>query len=159
MGITDLSCPNNALIFDEVRKQFVKSTPEEIVRQSLLQKMIHQLGYPKELIAVEKELKELPFGRESPVARRRIDIVCFAKGDSSLFPLIVIECKRGAVDTTKALNQVIGYNYFIKAPFVAVANERSVFLSFFDPIEQKPLFFEGLPSYHELIFRVSHDNS
>lgn len=76
------------LIYDEVRGSFVKATPEEIVRQSLLHQMIDDLGFPRNYLAVEKKLSELPHlqfdGGDIP--RRRFDIICFAKSATSFFP-------------------------------------------------------------------------
>src|SRR5690242_14822270 len=87
--------------FDEVRRAWVAATPEEGVRQRVLKKMIHALGFPKELIAVEKELKELPHLAGRSVPERRIDVLCYGKEihpEHSLYPLLLIECKREAID-------------------------------------------------------------
>ena len=47
------------LIYDEIRRAWVKATPEELVRQQWIHRMIHDLGYPKEWIVVEKAIGEL----------------------------------------------------------------------------------------------------
>src|SRR5436853_621908 len=110
MATMGLSSQNK--IFDPVRKLWVVATPEERVRQTLIVHMISSLGYPKELIAVEAYLKE---------CERRIDILCYGRGKTALFPLLIVECKQKKLDK-EALEQVLGYNYHAGAHFIAVAN-------------------------------------
>ncbi len=73
--------------------------------------MIEDLGFPKGLISVEKKL-----------GSRRYDLVCFTK---EMTPLLLVECKAGLLKNSAA-RQVFGYNYRIKAPFVALANEKEI---------------------------------
>src|SRR5690349_17670706 len=108
----------SGLIFDEIRKKWIKATPEEKVRQKWLHHFVHSLGFPKELIAVEKDLKDLPQLVAKEVPDRRVDILCYGRRvDSSFFPLLLVECKEKG--GTFAKEQVIGYNAFVQAPFVA----------------------------------------
>jgi hypothetical protein len=152
MATTGLSSPNRQLVYDEIRKRWVKATPEEIVRQTWICRMVHHLGFPRELIAVEKSLGSLPLRKQVKVPSRRVDLVAFAKGKTgrALFPLILIECKVEGLDR-KAIAQVIGYNYFIQSPFVAVVNATDVLLGRIDPKRQEYVFEHTLPSYHELL--------
>lgn len=146
-----LSSLNNRQIFDEIRKIWVKATPEEIVRQSVLRKMIGELGYPRELIAVEKEIEELSQERSSPCPQRRIDILCFTKtSEGGLQPLIVIECKDEHLNQ-KAVDQVIGYNYFIKAPYLSVVTPYEEVIGHWDKLLQQYRFQRGFPGYLELL--------
>jgi len=128
-------------VLDLVRGFFVAATPEEIVRQSLLLQMIRSLGYPKELLAVEKQLSELPHLKGvQGLPNRRADIVCFSRG---IYPLLLIECKEGEVGK-EAVDQVLGYNEFVKAPFVAIAGKRGCALIY-------PESKSFLPHYRELL--------
>jgi len=141
-------------IFDEVREIWVVADPEEIVRQNLLQRMMYQLGYPKSLLSVEKEIDDLPHVQEQNLkpTQRRADIICFAKDIHPLFqlyPLLMIECK--AEDFNEAVvQQVMGYNHNVKAPFVAIANASQIKTFWWDQTHQKQGSFEGLPSFQEL---------
>ncbi len=139
-------------IYDEVRKSFVKATPEEIVRQSLLHLMIDELGFPYNYLAVEKKLSELPHlqldGCGIPL--RRFDIVCFARGSTSFFPLLMVECKAEAINQ-KAINQVIGYNHYVKASFVALAGRNEIQLGWFDKSIKRYTFTSQLPPYQKLL--------
>jgi len=104
-----------------IRKIQVKATPEEHVRQKFLQQMIGEWGYPPSLIMVEKALSELPLQNDTSkkIPQRRMDIVAYTKTGESLRPLLLIECKEKD-NSKKALRQLLGYNYFIQAPFVAL---------------------------------------
>ena len=62
--------------------------PEEIVRQLYLHRLIHQYGYAKDRIAIEKKVY---FG--SSVHDKAADIVIFEKGTDNT-PYIIVECKK-----------------------------------------------------------------
>ncbi len=129
-------------IYDEVRGLWVSATPEEVVRQTWLKRMIGELGYPKALFAIEKELKTLPHLQESNerVPDRRADIIFFSP---QLLPLLLVECKAQKISSA-ALAQVRGYNSFVRAFYVALVNETEVL--FYD--QEKELRF--MPSYEQL---------
>ncbi len=136
-------------LFDETRRSWVKAAPEERVRQMWLHHLIHSLHFPKELIVVEKSLRELPSINAHCAPDRRIDILCYAKGDP-LSPLLLMECKRGKVDRS-AIDQVVGYNAFVRAPFIAVAGKEEISFGYWDGKEKKYIFGGMLPSYEELV--------
>lgn len=135
-------------MYDPFRKSVVVATPEEKVRQLLLQNMTAKWGFPKELLSVELELSQLPHLKGAAgLPKRRVDIVCFAKNIHSkfpLYPLLLIECKKGNEDANE---QVLGYNHFVQAPYVAVARENGVEL-----IHPQTLPF--LPTYSQLLQQV-----
>ena len=141
------------LLYDPVRRLWVKKTPEEVVRQTLLQAMIKALEFPLALIGVEVELKQLPHLAtiKRGLPNRRADIICFAKETHthlSLSPLLLVECKEEPI-TQAAIEQAIGYNGFVEAPFIALADAKGVALLLPDGTLQR-----GLPSYPELLKAV-----
>ena|SRR5579872_4713276 len=153
MGIMGLSCLNNQKIFDEFRSIWVAATPEELIRQTLLKMLSEKLGFPKELIAVEKELSQLPHLAESDVPPRRLDILCYGKNihpNHSLYPLLLIECKRGNLDGS-AQEQLLGYNYYVQASFVAIAAKNGILFAY--PSEKGGVsqFLSFIPSYQQLL--------
>lgn len=148
-----LSTQSKDQIYDLIRNKWVLKTPEELVRQALLKKMIGELFYPKELIAVEKGLSEISFEPSAPP--RRIDVVCFAKNihpSRSLYPLLLIECKESKKDALKALEQVKGYNLAVKAYFIAVAYPEGELFGFLEQGHFKLLDY--LPPYSQLIASI-----
>ena len=142
-------------LFDEIRQKWVAATPEEIVRQSLVRKMIHELGYPKNLFAIEKELSELPHlkARSAEVPQRRADLLVYTTGsstDAPLVPLLLIECKESGLNQA-AREQVIGYNHYVQAPFVGIASQDGIEIGHFDSCSNSYRFFSTLPSYLQLV--------
>lgn len=99
-------------IFDEIRRQWVRLTPEEWVRQNILQYLLQVKKYPASLIAVEKEiaLGEL---------RKRFDILVYRDAK----PWMIIECKEMNVPLSEAtIRQVLNYNITIRAAYIVVTN-------------------------------------
>jgi hypothetical protein len=99
-------------IFDEIRKQWVRLTPEEWVRQNILQYLLQVKKYPASLIAIEKEiaLGEL---------RKRFDILVYRDAK----PWMIIECKEMNVPLSEAtIRQILNYNITIQADYIVVTN-------------------------------------
>ncbi len=130
MGITvSLNQNSNDTLLCLIRREEVQNTAEERVRQALLRKMLEEWGYPPSLILVEKSLSQLPcLTGQGRIPKRRIDIISYAKDQSgALFPLLVVECKEEReillCDNAPAqavVRQLLGYNYYIGAPFIGV---------------------------------------
>jgi hypothetical protein len=149
--------PNKDRIYDEVRNLWVVATPEEIVRQTLLKKMIYELSYPRGLISVEKALSEIPCFTSMTVPLRRVDVVCFAAKihpQYPLYPLLLIECKENKKEAEAAWQQVQGYNSFLRACFLAVAYPEGELFGFLEV--GKLHFLPYLPSYLQLMQAIGH---
>jgi hypothetical protein len=126
-------------VYDSVRGRFVSLGPEEKIRQQVIQKMIGELGYPKGLIAIEKDLT---------ASSRRFDILCYAKRAQGLVPLLLIECKAERIDE-EAEAQAFGYNQSIRAPFVALASKEGIKTQWIEKGEIRSIPF--LPRFEELL--------
>jgi hypothetical protein len=99
-------------IFDDLRKQWTRLTPEEWVRQNMLQYLVQEKKYPASLIAIEKEimLGEL---------RKRFDILVYKEAS----PWMVIECKE--MDTPlneSVLRQALNYNIGLQTRYLVITN-------------------------------------
>ena len=104
-------------IFDEVRKQWLRLTPEEWVRQNFLQYLIQIKKYPTAVIAIEKEIKlgEL---------KKRCDIVVY-KND---IPWMIIECKEMNVELNQTtIEQILRYNIVMKVNYLVITNGTSIY--------------------------------
>jgi hypothetical protein len=136
-------------VYDSFRKIYVAATPEEVVRQKLLRVLTEDLGYPKEMIVIEKRLSELPHlqQRKKAVPDRRLDILCYTKKGETLFPLILIECKAEKLHE-KMFSQVEGYNSYIGASFVALVGAVGAI------VKWKNGFIGAIPSYEQATQRV-----
>lgn len=101
------------LIFDELRRLWVRLTPEEWVRQNFLQYLVQTMQYPASLIAVERELKlgEL---------RKRFDVLVYNRQHK---PWLMVECKAMEVELDESvLQQVLRYNIAVPVPFLVITN-------------------------------------
>ena len=137
-----------------LRKTWVAATKEELVRQKILYNLIHLLDFLPSCIAVEKELSKMPHlaleNQHLPL--RRADILCYGKDihpEHSLYPLLLIECKAVKLNS-KVINQACGYNHFLRAYFVCVANATEAKTGWYDPLQKGYVFIAGLPKYQEL---------
>ncbi|MFT3844621.1 MAG: type I restriction enzyme HsdR N-terminal domain-containing protein [Lacibacter sp.] len=101
------------VVFDELRKRWVRLTPEEWVRQNFVQYLVQVKKYAPALIGIEKEISlgEL---------KKRFDVLVF---NSDHQPLIMIECKAMDVELTeKVLNQVLRYHVSVPAGYLVITN-------------------------------------
>jgi virulence-associated protein VagC len=103
------------LVFDPVRRKWLLLTPEEWVRQHVLNHLVHDLGCPPSLVAVEHALtfNGMP---------RRADILVHGPGAA---PLLLVECKAPHVKVDRAVfEQVSRYNKVFRVPYLLVTNGR-----------------------------------
>lgn len=130
---------NKVSIFDEIRKKFIILTPEEWVRQHVVQFLLEEKKYPKSLINVEKVLKVNGL-------RKRYDVVVF-NPDGSIF--ILIECKAPEVKIAQAtFDQIARYNMTMKSEFLMVTNGLNHYFCQMDYENEKYAFLENLPNYN-----------
>jgi hypothetical protein len=101
--------------------------PEEAVRQNMIAFLV-SLGFPRSHIIQEKALSELPhLQKVEGLPLRRVDILAYGLINNELKPLVLIECK--ALSTKiEALHQILGYNHFVEAPFIALASKSGYLL-------------------------------
>ena len=128
-------------IFDEIRKRYVRLTPEEWVRQHFLQFMILQLGFPATLISVEAALKYNNM-------LKRFDILAY---NSDGVPCLVVECKAPTVEITQAVfDQVAMYNMTLAVDYLAVTNGLAHFACKIDHPNKKYAFLKEIPTYEQV---------
>lgn len=131
---------NKVSIFDEIRKKFIILTPEEWVRQHVVQFLMIEKKYPKSLINVEKVLTVNGL-------RKRYDVVVFDR-DGSIH--ILVECKAPEVKISQAtFDQIARYNMTMQARFLNVTNGLSHFFCQMDFENEKYQFLRDLPNYNE----------
>ena len=125
-------------IYDFLRKKYVVATPEEEVRQQLLDYLVNELSYPKGLISVESGLlynKQL----------KRTDIVVF---NNSGAPYMLIECKRNEVQLKKeAVYQLATYNRQLNAQLLVITNGKELICLQVDSVKNKLVPLKEIPPY------------
>ena len=132
---------NKVAIFDQIRKKFIILTPEEWVRQHVIQFLLVEKKYPLSLINVEKVLKVNDL-------RKRYDVVVF-NTDGSIF--ILIECKAPEIKISQStFDQIARYNMTMKAQFLMLTNGLNHYFCKMDFENEKYLFLTDLPLYQVL---------
>jgi hypothetical protein len=125
-------------IFDPIRKKMVRLTPEEWVRQNLIQFLNVDKKYPISLMAVEKGLTVNNLSK-------RFDILCYCN-DSK--PLLLIECKAPNVKINQSsFDQISIYNLKFKVPFLLVSNGIEHYCCKMDYQNNSYTFLKDIPSY------------
>ena len=133
------------VIRDEVRRKYVRLTPEEWVRQHLVRTLVEALGYPRGLLAVEKRV-------DAVGGPRRADLVAYGRGaDGAHRPLLIAECKAPAVKLTQAVfDQVSRYNTVTLAPHLVVTNGREHYCWTVDLGARTFRFLDAIPRFEAL---------
>ncbi|WP_396169122.1 type I restriction enzyme HsdR N-terminal domain-containing protein [Flavobacterium sp.] len=133
---------NKIAIFDEIRKKFILLTPEEWVRQHVVQFLLQEKNYPKSYINVEKIIKI-----NSLI--KRYDIVVY-QPNGDLF--LLIECKAPEVKITQeTFNQIARYNLVLNAKYLMVSNGLNHYFCQMDFENEKYVFLEELPNFENRI--------
>lgn len=132
------SSENTLYIFDIIRKKYVVLTPEEWVRQHVIHYLINIKGYPKSLIAVEKQLI-------INTLKKRFDILVFnTKG----LPDLIIECKSPSINISQdTFDQIARYNLKLNATLLMVTNGLVHYYCELDPLNKQYIFLKDLPDY------------
>lgn len=132
---------NKVAIFDEIRKKFVILTPEEWVRQHVVQFLLQEKNYPKSHINVEKLLKINDL-------KKRYDIVVF-NPDGSIF--ILVECKAPEIKISQdTFDQIARYNMTLNAQYLMVTNGHNHYFCQMDYEQELYQFLQELPNYQLL---------
>ena len=125
-------------IFDELRKLWVRLTPEEWVRQNFVQYLVQVKKYPPSYIALERKIKLGDLNK-------RFDLLVFNKAAK---PWMMIECKAMDKPLDKTvLWQALHYNLAIPVKYLVVTNGQQC-----HAYKKAILDFEEmnvLPSYDE----------
>ncbi len=129
---------NKVSIFDEIRKKFILLTPEEWVRQHVVQFLLQDKKYPKSYINVEKLIKI------NDLSKRYDGVVFQPNGDIFL----LIECKASEVPISQqTFDQIARYNLVLKAKYLMVTNGLNHYFCQMDFENEKYVFLKELPEY------------
>ena len=124
-------------LFDPIRKKWIISTPEELVRQKVLSHLLYDLKIPGSIISVEKEIK-------FNTLKKRYDVVVY----NGTQAFILIECKAAHISLSEDFfYQALQYNSILKAPYFMLTNSIQAFLAKIDPITGQINSIPTLPTY------------
>ncbi len=137
---------NRYLILDELRKKYIVLTPEEWVRQHIIQYLINFKNYPKGLISLEKGLRLNDL-------LKRTDVLVF---DSNTEPLLLIECKAPEVKISQdVFDQAARYNSVYKVKYILITNGLEHFCAEIEHSSSSYKFLNDIPSFN--LITSKHD--
>jgi len=129
-------------IFDRLRKQWVRLTPEEFVRQQFVSFLIEHKGYPSGRMANEIEIV---LGN----VKKRCDTVLY---DNYLHPLMIIEYKAPSLAISqKTFDQIARYNLALQVPWLIVSNGIRHFCCRLDKEKKEYAFINEIPEHGRIM--------
>lgn len=128
-------------IFDKCRKKFVALTPEEWVRQNMVEFLTNEKQFPISLIANEIAV-------EINSMKKRCDTVIF---NSELRLIAIVEYKAPQIAINqKVFDQIATYNLKLNVPLLIVSNGLTHVCCQIDYTNRRYNFFKEIPTYNEL---------
>jgi hypothetical protein len=125
-------------VFDQVRKKYVKLTPEEWVRQNFIYYLNSYKGYPLGLMQLEKIINYNGMSK-------RADIVLNSSEGAAK---IIVECKAPNIAISQsAFDQISRYNYNIHVDYLIVTNGIKHFCCKVNYEENNYSFVKEIPNY------------
>ncbi|MGE9616824.1 MAG: type I restriction enzyme HsdR N-terminal domain-containing protein [Solitalea-like symbiont of Acarus siro] len=128
-------------LWDSIRSKYVKYTQEEWVRQNFIMFLVHNMGYIKNLISLEKT-----FSNNNKLMR--YDVLIYKNN----VPKLLIECKNPSIDLdNRLIQQITTYNYKLKVPFIIITNGiKFICLKICYHNTASYSFLDQIPLYSEL---------
>ena len=128
-------------IYDKVRKKYVECTPEEWVRQNLIDFLVSNYGYLLSRMQVE-------IGFKINSKEYRLDIICYDKKGN---PYLIVECKSPDIKLNQAtLNQIGIYNIAQKNQFLLVNNGLEILIFQTDYTNSKITQIDYIPNAQQI---------
>lgn len=125
-------------IFDSLRRKYVRLSPEEWVRQHIVNLLLTHYAYPKALIRAEG-------GLVLNQTQKRTDVVVF---DRQGQPFLVVECKAPHIPLTQSVfDQIARYNHIHKAPYLVVSNGLTHYCYGIDHLTEAIRFLDDFPAF------------
>jgi len=121
------------------RRKYVRFTPEEYVRQSILHALEDNFGYPHGLIGVEVPI-------EVAGLKKRCDAIVY---NQQMQPLMLIEFKADTVQLTQQVfDQAAIYNRHLHVPYLMLSNGKQTIIA--KVLDNEYQFLEQIPTYDTL---------
>lgn len=121
------------------RRRYVRLTPEELVRQTTLQLLVDEYGYPHNLIAVEVPI-------EVAGIQKRCDAIIY---NQHMQPLMLIEFKAPSIHLTQEVfDQAAIYNRTLHVPILMLCNGRESIVAQIHATQYQ--FIDHIPAYNIL---------
>ncbi|MBO7506440.1 MAG: type I restriction enzyme HsdR N-terminal domain-containing protein [Paludibacteraceae bacterium] len=133
--------PDGLRIFDRCRGKFVALTPEEWVRQNMVEYLIQAKNFPAARIG--NEVTVVVNGM-----RKRSDTVIY---DKEMRARVIVEYKAPTVKITpKVFDQIANYNFVLNVDVLIVSNGLEHYCCRMDGATKKYVFLRDIPEYQSL---------
>ncbi|MBN2812919.1 MAG: type I restriction enzyme HsdR N-terminal domain-containing protein [Bacteroidales bacterium] len=128
-------------IFDEIRRRFVLLTPEEWVRQHMINFLVVEKHFPGQLLSVEKGFRQNRY-------RQRYDLLVYNRKGQ---PLMIVECKAPGVEINQQVFDQAGrYNHTHKAPYMLITNGMKHYCCFINIESGQYAFLPDVPDFDHM---------
>ncbi|MCW3120794.1 MAG: hypothetical protein JWQ38_286 [Flavipsychrobacter sp.] len=125
-------------VFDPIRRKWIILTPEEHVRQYMIQYLTDTMHYPASLMSVEKTIQVGDL-------KKRFDIVVYSREHK---PWMLVECKEPGVPISEqTLHQLLSYQRVMQCSYWLLTNGPQTFCA--DACDVNNIkWMDSLPAYH-----------
>ena len=122
------------------RRKYVRLTPEELVRQTTLQLLEDEYGFPHGLVGVEVPI-------EVAGLKKRCDAIVY---NQQMQPLMLLEFKAPTVPLTQEVfDQAAIYNRHLQVPYLMLCNGQNSIVA--QVLEKQYQFLPVIPIYSKLL--------
>ena len=132
---------------DPVRQRLIVQTPEEIVRQQMVEFLCEELKVPRHCIELEIPMSDFEKG-----AKGRADIVVFTLEEDYRYPVLVVECKAPSIQLIDdVFEQVAEYNEILGAVAIMTTNGVEARIWAQDEDQENYVPLQEFPLYDTLV--------
>lgn len=132
---------------DPVRQRLIVQTPEEVVRQQVVEFLCETMQVPRHCIALE-----IPMSYFEKGAKGRADIIVFTEEEDVKYPVLVVECKAPGIELIDdVFDQVAGYNEILEAVAIMTTNGVEAKIWAMDETQENYVLLQEFPSYDTLV--------
>ena len=128
-------------VFDRIRKKKVILTPEEWVRQSIINHLVSNLNYPEGLISSESLLKYNNINKRSDI---------LVKSRNGIDNYLLVECKSFKMRLNEShLSQVSVYNNVYSSKYIMITNGIDHFVISISDKSGDINILNNIPGYYD----------
>lgn len=135
------------------RKKLIKVTPEEEVRQKVIEFLQKEINVPEKMLEVEFPLSRIESGN-----KLRVDIVVFEEIDNKKAPLLVIECKEPKIPLCNGVyEQLREYDEVLEPKYIAMTNGIDIYIEKYKEDDNEFLKLEKIPKYSDMLLNKGQE--
>lgn len=135
------------------RKKLIKATPEEEVRQKVIEFLQKEINVPEKMLEVEFPLSRIECGN-----KLRADIVVFEEINNKKAPLLVVECKEPKIPLCNGVyEQLREYDEVLEPKYIAMTNGIDIYIEKYKEDDNEFLKLEKIPKYPDMLLNKGQE--